>query len=125
LHTPADVPWRCRPSQPTHRVEQVSRHRLQRVLGETSRDPLSVDLAAYSREWESQDGPAVWEAEAPGASAPMRLVPEDPLLAPARRRCACVDSHIYSWEGTSRRKFSAHVSSSQGFRSEQQPRAGS
>src|SRR6266404_9898536 len=101
MHTPVEAPCCCKPSQPTHRVEQVSHHRLQRVLGETSRDPLSVDLAAYSREWESQDGSAVWEAEAPGASAPMRLVQEDTLLAPARRRCACVGLQISSQEGTS------------------------
>ena len=91
MHTPLDAVCCCKPAQPTHRLEQVSRRGLQRVPGETSQDPLSVDLVPNSGERESPDGLGVRKAAAlePGASAPLCLVPEVPLRSPARRKCVC------------------------------------
>src|SRR6266849_4448763 len=50
MHTPVEAPCCYKLVQPPHRVEQVFRHRLQRGLGETSRDPLAVELAANAGE---------------------------------------------------------------------------
>src|SRR5260221_13122205 len=98
MHTLVDARCCCKPARPPYCLEEACHRWLQRGLGETSRDP-QVDLAPNLRGRESQNGLALWKAESealePGASVPVRLVPEVRLRMPAQRKCACSGSRIY------------------------------
>src|ERR1700724_859594 len=95
MHTPLDGFCCCKRAQSIDRLEQARRREWQRVPGETSQDPLAVDLAPNSGERDSQNGLGAWKAEAEakelgrGGFAHLWLGPEARLRWPARRKCGC------------------------------------
>src|SRR5258705_7440422 len=87
MHAPVDALCCCKPAQPAYRLEQLRRRGLPRVLGETSQDPLAVDLAPNSGERESPDDLGASKAvaleleasEPPPSTPPSRPATPSPL----------------------------------------------